>query len=55
MAGVSAAKLAQAGFTGAPALIVEEASEFWQDLGEGGICWNNTTNPIPSVVGRRPD
>lgn len=35
MAGVSAALLAQAGFTGAPALTVvaEEVNEFWHDLG----------------------
>ncbi len=36
MAGVSAAYLAQSGFTGAPALTVEseETAEFWSDLGE---------------------
>lgn len=34
MAGVSAARLAAAGFTGAPALTVEQAPEFWADLGE---------------------
>ncbi len=33
-AGVSAAYLAQAGFTGAPALTCEHAPEFWADLGE---------------------
>ncbi len=32
--GVSAAYLAQAGFTGAPALTCEHAPEFWTDLGE---------------------
>ncbi len=32
--GVSAAYLAQAGFTGAPALTCEQAPEFWTDLGE---------------------
>ena len=36
MAGVSAGLLAQAGFTGAPALTVEgpEVAEFWSDLGQ---------------------
>ncbi|MDF1726400.1 MAG: MmgE/PrpD family protein [Sulfitobacter sp.] len=31
--GVTAAYLAQAGFTGAPAITCEEAPEFWKDLG----------------------
>jgi 2-methylcitrate dehydratase PrpD len=37
MSGVSAAMLAQAGFTGAPAVLVEapETAEYWADLGEG--------------------
>ncbi|MDU8910530.1 MmgE/PrpD family protein [Aestuariicoccus sp. MJ-SS9] len=33
MAGVSAAQLAARGFTGAPAITVEAAPEFWADLG----------------------
>jgi 2-methylcitrate dehydratase PrpD len=47
MAGVSAAKLAQAGFTGAPALIVEEASEFWHDLGERWYMLEQYYKPYP--------
>ena len=47
MAGVSAAKLAQAGFTGAPALIVEEAPEFWQDLGERWYMLEQYYKPYP--------
>ena len=33
--GVTAAYLAQMGFTGAPALTCEQAPEFWEDLGHG--------------------
>ncbi|MGR3636839.1 MAG: hypothetical protein ACU0BK_13080 [Shimia sp.] len=33
MTGVSAVKLARSGFTGAPAITVEQAPEFWDDLG----------------------
>jgi 2-methylcitrate dehydratase PrpD len=47
MAGVSAAKLAQAGFTGAPALIVEEAPGFWQDLGERWYMLEQYYKPYP--------
>ena len=47
MAGVSAAKLAQAGFTGAPALIVEEVPEFWQDLGERWYMLEQYYKPYP--------
>ena len=32
--GLTAAYLAQAGFTGAPALTCEESAEFWEDLGQ---------------------
>jgi len=34
MAGVSAALLAQSGFTGAPSLITEDAPDYWRDLGQ---------------------
>ena len=47
MAGVSAAKLAQAGFTGAPSLIVEEASEFWQDIGTRWYMMEQYYKPYP--------
>ena len=45
MAGVSAADLAKAGFTGAPALIVldDGLSEIWSDLGQ---CWRTTEQYI---------
>ena len=46
MAGVSAEKLARR-FTGAPALIVEEASEFWQDLGERWYMLEQYYKPYP--------
>ena len=47
MDGVSAAKLAQAGFAGAPALIVEEAPEFWQNLGERWYMLEQYYKPYP--------
>ena len=43
----AAAKLAKAGFTGAPALIVEEAPEFWQDLGERWDMLEQYYKPYP--------
>ena len=39
--GVAAAYLAQAGFTGAPALTCEDAPEFWSDLGS---AWRITSD-----------
>jgi 2-methylcitrate dehydratase PrpD len=39
--GVAAAYLAQAGFTGAPALTCEDAPEFWSDL---GFAWRITSD-----------
>lgn len=39
--GVAAAYLAQAGFTGAPALTCEDAPEFWADL---GTAWRITSD-----------
>ena len=47
MAGVSAAKLAQAGFTGAPALIVKDAPEHWQDIGSRWYMLEQYYKPYP--------
>ncbi|MBI1418513.1 MAG: MmgE/PrpD family protein [Limimaricola sp.] len=47
MAGVSAALLAQAGFTGAPAITVEEAPGYWADLGQRWYLLEQYVKPYP--------
>ncbi|MEO1613102.1 MAG: MmgE/PrpD family protein, partial [Pseudomonadota bacterium] len=47
MAGVSAAYLARDGFTGAPAITVEEAPEFWADLGSKWLIAEQYFKPSP--------
>ena len=47
MAGVSAAYLARDGFTGAPALTVEQAPEFWGDLGQRWLILEQYFKPYP--------
>ncbi|MDQ2095395.1 MmgE/PrpD family protein [Rhodalgimonas zhirmunskyi] len=47
MTGVSAAFLAQAGFTGAPALIVEDAPDVWADLGQRWYVTEQYFKPYP--------
>ncbi|MGX9349924.1 MmgE/PrpD family protein [Shimia sp. W99] len=47
MAGVSAVKLAQSGFTGAPAITVEEAPAFWTDLGSRWYMLEQYYKPYP--------
>ncbi len=47
MAGVSAVRLAQAGFTGAPAITVEQAPEYWADLGTRWYGLEQYYKPIP--------
>lgn len=49
MAGVSAAYMAQAGFTGAPAITVEapEQAHFWNDLGENWLICQQYFKPFP--------
>ncbi len=47
MTGVSAAKLAAKGFTGAPAITVEEAPEHWADLGERWYMHEQYYKPYP--------
>jgi len=47
MAGVSAAYLAQAGFTGAPALTVEQAPQYWADLGDRWKTCEQYYKPYP--------
>lgn len=47
MTGVSAAKLARAGFTGAPAITVEQAPEFWADLGQRWYVQEQYYKPYP--------
>ena len=49
MAGVSAAYLAQSGFTGAPAITVEgeDVSHFWNDLGENWTVGEQYFKPYP--------
>ncbi|CUH80376.1 MmgE/PrpD family protein [Tritonibacter multivorans] len=47
MAGASAVGLAQAGFTGAPALIVEQVPEAWADLGERWYALEQYYKPYP--------
>ena len=47
MAGTSAAYMARDGFTGAPALTVEKAPEFWQDLGTRWLTLEQYFKPYP--------
>ena len=49
MAGVSAAYLAQSGFTGAPAITIEapEQAHFWNDLGERWLINKQYFKPFP--------
>ena len=47
MAGVSAVRLAQSGFTGAPAITVEQAPEFWADLGNRWYTLEQYYKPYP--------
>ncbi|MDF1715504.1 MAG: MmgE/PrpD family protein [Antarcticimicrobium sp.] len=47
MAGVSAALLAQKGFTGAPAVTVEDAPEYWRDLGTRWAILEQYFKPYP--------
>ena len=49
MAGVSAAYMAQGGFTGAPAITIEaeEQAHFWDDLGETWLICEQYFKPFP--------
>ena len=47
MAGVSAAYLARSGFTGAPAITVEAAPDYWRDLGERWLVAEQYFKPSP--------
>lgn len=47
MAGTSAVLLAQAGFTGAPAITVEQAPEYWADLGQRWLILEQYFKPYP--------
>lgn len=47
MTGVSAAQLAAKGFTGAPAITVEQAPEFWEDLGQRWLILEQYFKPFP--------
>lgn len=47
MTGVSATLLALRGFTGAPAITVEEAPEHWRDLGERWLILEQYFKPYP--------
>ncbi len=47
MAGLSAARLAARGFTGAPALVVEQVTEPWQDLGARWYLLEQYFKPYP--------
>ena len=47
MTGVSAAQLAARGFTGAPAITVEEAPDHWADLGERWLILEQYFKPYP--------
>ena len=47
MAGVSAVLLAARGFTGAPAITVEEAPEHWADLGDRWLILEQYFKPYP--------
>jgi 2-methylcitrate dehydratase PrpD len=47
MAGVSAAYLARDGFTGAPAITVEQAPEYWKNLGDNWLTHVQYFKPSP--------
>ena len=47
MAGVSAALLAKSGFTGAPAITVEDAPDFWDDIGTRWRIMDQYFKPYP--------
>lgn len=47
MTGVSAVQLAAKGFTGAPAITVEQAPEFWGDLGQRWLILEQYFKPYP--------
>jgi len=47
MTGVSAALMAQAGFTGAPAVTVEEVPAFWGDIGSRWLIMEQYFKPYP--------
>lgn len=47
MAGVSAVRLAQSGFTGAPAITVEDAKPYWDDLGSRWYMLEQYYKPYP--------
>lgn len=47
MAGASAALLAQKGFTGAPAITIEQAPEYWADLGDRWVILQQYFKPYP--------
>ena len=47
MCGVSAAKMAAAGFTGAPAITVDEQPEVWSDLGKRWYLREQYYKPYP--------
>jgi len=47
MAGVSAVRLAQSGFTGAPAITVEDATPYWDDLGSRWYMLEQYYKPYP--------
>jgi len=47
MAGVSAVQLAQRGFTGAPAITVENAPGYWEDLGQRWLILEQYFKPYP--------
>jgi 2-methylcitrate dehydratase PrpD len=47
MTGTSAVFLAQSGFTGAPAITVEQAPEYWSDLGQRWLILEQYFKPYP--------
>jgi 2-methylcitrate dehydratase PrpD len=47
MTGVSAAQMAAKGFTGAPAITVEEAPHFWDDIGTRWLIMNQCFKEFP--------
>ncbi len=47
MTGTSAVFLAQAGFTGAPAITVEQAPDYWSDLGQRWLILEQYFKPYP--------
>ncbi len=56
MAGVSAAQMARLGFTGAPALTVEDEAveKYWADLGESWLICQQYTKPYPVCYWAQP-